>query len=100
MRNDTERELLFSQSPRAVWCGVHHEGALVGPHCSLLCVCLCVCPSAVSPCWAQPVLSCLCEGAHSDPAVQLTLLKQCIDLGGLVYDTEAGGELCNIDRSI
>lgn len=94
-----ERELLFSESLRAVGAAfIMRElwwDLIIVPSFVHVCVCLCVCPSAARPFRAQPVLSALCEGALSDPAVQLTLPEQCIDFGRLL-NTEGRQRLVHL----
>lgn len=103
MRNDTERErkLFFSKSPRAL--GVMFIMRelwwdLIVPF--FVCVCVCMSPSAANPFRVQPILSGFWSALgcpSSDPAVELTLLKQCIDFGRAGEHggkAENGAELC------
>ncbi len=90
MRNDTERELFFSKSPKAVGVMFIMKELwwdLIVP--SFVCVCVCVhllqAPEGPSLFYLDKAL---CEGAGSSAAVELTLLKQCIDFWELVNTEE------------
>lgn len=75
----------------------------MGPHCSLFCVYECVhllqAPLAPRLFYQD---SGLCEGARSDPAVELTLLRRALIGGGGVHrgKAENGAELCKTDSTI